>query len=181
MSFLFGGSMIDELVDKATVPESGHCQPNQIEENASKPGCACNQTMTSLQEPKHAIAYHEDSGAHFLVEVAGKDFIDTLVSLGGLLPMTDLAVRKAALALIQGWGLSFKGKLELAYACEVYQALKREGVPFPPVERAEVSSIMIDMTTTPEWSDSHMCMRCHTQFTTFNRKHHRGTEKLIEY
>ncbi|ORY51524.1 hypothetical protein BCR33DRAFT_457792 [Rhizoclosmatium globosum] len=114
----------------------------------------------------------KNSGNHFLVEVASKDFMDTLVGLGGSLQLTDLAVRKAALALIQNWGLSFKGKPELSYACEVYETLKREGVPFPPVEKAEVSTIMVDTTTAPEWSDSDVCMRCRTQFTTFTRKHH---------
>ncbi|TPX67804.1 hypothetical protein CcCBS67573_g07393 [Chytriomyces confervae] len=190
MSFLFGASLIDELVDKATsenLPagsedmflnldiadriKSKQTPANQAA-RAIKRRLLFKNPNVQLLAMKLADTCAKNSGAHFLVEVAGKDFMDTLVSLGGSLQLTDLAVRKAALALIQGWGLSFKGKPELAYACEVYETLKREGVPFPPVERAEVSSIMIDTTTAPEWSDSDVCMRCRTQFTTFNRKHH---------
>ncbi|KAJ3127258.1 Vacuolar protein-sorting-associated protein 27, partial [Physocladia obscura] len=96
----------------------------------------------------------KNSGSHFLVEVATRDFMDSLVAIGGALNMATLDVRKAALALIQTWGLSFKGKPELSYACEVYESLKREGVPFPAVEQAEVSSIMVDTTTAPAWTES---------------------------
>ncbi|KAJ3198883.1 Vacuolar protein-sorting-associated protein 27 [Entophlyctis luteolus] len=68
----------------------------------------------------------KNCGSHFLVEVASRDFMDSLVSVSGSLQMSSLEVRKAALALIQTWGLSFKGRPELSYACEVYDTLKRE-------------------------------------------------------
>lgn len=64
------------------------------------------------------------------------------------------------------------------------------GITFPPPEKAVSSAAMIETTTVsffevlgfmivvltrcqaPEWTDSEVCMRCRTQFTTFNRKHH---------
>ncbi|KAI8621602.1 hypothetical protein BC830DRAFT_1093349 [Chytriomyces sp. MP71] len=190
MSFLFGGNPIDELVDKATsenlpIGSEDMVLNLEIADKIKSKNTPANYAAKSIKRRllfknpnvqilamKLADTCAKNSGSHFLVEVASRDFMDTLVSIGGSLQLTDLAARKAALALIQNWGLSFKGKPELSYACEVYETLKREGVPFPPVDRAEVSSVMIDTTTAPEWTESDVCMRCRTQFTTFNRKHH---------
>ena len=54
----------------------------------------------------------------------------------------------------------------------VYESFKQEGVIFPPVDKNITQSIMIDTKTAPEWSDSEVCTRCRTKFTTFLRKHH---------
>ncbi|KAI9343609.1 hypothetical protein BDR26DRAFT_917580 [Obelidium mucronatum] len=190
MSLFFGANPFDELVEKATSENlplgsedmflnldiadkiKSKQTPAKYAAAAIKRRLVYKNPNVQLLAIKLVDTCAKNSGSHFLVEVAAKDFMDTLVGLGGSLQLTDLAVRKAALALIQNWGLSFKGKPELSYACEVYNTLKREGVPFPPVEKAEVSSIMIDTTTAPEWTESDVCMRCRTQFTTFTRKHH---------
>ncbi|KAJ3279358.1 Vacuolar protein-sorting-associated protein 27, partial [Blyttiomyces sp. JEL0837] len=113
----------------------------------------------------------KNGGKHFLVEVASRDFMDNLVSLGRSYS-SDQAVRQKCLALIQTWGISFRGKSELSYVCEIYDIMKREGITFPPVDKSETASALIDTKTAPEWSDSDVCMRCRTSFTTFNRKHH---------
>ncbi|KAJ3105721.1 Vacuolar protein-sorting-associated protein 27 [Phlyctochytrium planicorne] len=113
----------------------------------------------------------KNSGHHFIIEVASREFMDNLISLVRV-PGANQDVRQKMLALIQTWGLAFKDKYELAYVVEVYESLKQEGVSFPRIERSESSSIMIDTQTAPEWSDSDVCMRCRTTFTTFNRKHH---------
>ncbi|KAJ3410786.1 Vacuolar protein-sorting-associated protein 27 [Chytridiales sp. JEL 0842] len=89
----------------------------------------------------------KNSGHHFLVEVASRDFIDNMVSIAGQFTGINPEVRQKVLALIQSWGLAFKGKHDLSYVSQVYENLKREGVPFPPVESAEASAIMIDTTT----------------------------------
>ncbi|TPX72258.1 hypothetical protein SpCBS45565_g00682 [Spizellomyces sp. 'palustris'] len=114
----------------------------------------------------------KNSGHHFVQEVASREFTDNLVSIARAPIGTNPDVRQKILALIQSWGLAFKTKSDLRYVTEVYESLKQEGITFPPVERAESSAAMIETTTAPEWTDSDVCMRCRTQFTTFNRKHH---------
>ncbi|KAJ3025225.1 UNVERIFIED_CONTAM: Vacuolar protein-sorting-associated protein 27 [Siphonaria sp. JEL0065] len=164
MSLFFGANPIDELIEKATSENlplgsedvyvnleiadkiKSKQTPAKYAAQAIKKRLVFKNPNVQLLAIKLVDTCAKNSGSHFLVEVAAKDFMDTLVGLGGSLQLTDLAVRKAALALIQNWGLSFKGKPELSYACEIYNTLKR--VPFPPVEHAEVSSIMIDTTTT---------------------------------
>lgn len=46
------------------------------------------------------------------------------------------------------------------------------GLSFPPPDRQTSTTAMFQTTTAPEWTDSDLCMRCRTPFTTFNRKHH---------
>ncbi|KAI8816735.1 putative vacuolar sorting-associated protein [Fimicolochytrium jonesii] len=114
----------------------------------------------------------KNSGHHFVQEVASREFIDNLVSIARAPSGTNSDVRQKILASIQSWGLAFKSKSELRYVSEVYDSLKRDGITFPPIEKSESSAMMIETTTAPEWTDSDVCMRCRSQFTTFNRKHH---------
>ncbi|KAJ3210302.1 Vacuolar protein-sorting-associated protein 27 [Dinochytrium kinnereticum] len=97
-----------------------------------------------LQALKLTDACVKNSGQHFVVEVASRDFVDNLVSVVRNYPTTNQDVRLKILALIQTWGIAFKGKSELSYVTEVYESMKREGMAFPPVEKAEASAIMID-------------------------------------
>ncbi|KAI8925112.1 hypothetical protein BC831DRAFT_401583 [Entophlyctis helioformis] len=113
----------------------------------------------------------KNSGSHFLVEVASREFIDNLVSLGRSLT-ANAEVKSKTLGLIQSWGIAFKSRPELSYVSEIYETLKRDGANFPPVESAASAAAIIDTKTAPEWTDSEICMRCRTAFTTFNRKHH---------
>lgn len=62
--------------------------------------------------------------------------------------------------------------MSLCYMTTVYEAFKSQGIKFPPVDKSQIGSVMIDTTTAPEWSDSEVCVRCRTRFTTFIRKHH---------
>nr|KAJ3420661.1 Vacuolar protein-sorting-associated protein 27 [Polyrhizophydium stewartii] len=114
----------------------------------------------------------KNSGHHFLQEVASREFVDNLISLARSLTGTNTEVKQKAFALIQTWGIAFKSKLDLGYMCEMYEVLKRDGAPFPPVDRVASAAAIIDTQTAPEWTDSDICMRCRTAFTTFNRKHH---------
>ncbi|KAJ3111216.1 Exportin-6 [Phlyctochytrium bullatum] len=113
-----------------------------------------------LQALKLTDTCVKNSGHHFVVEIASRDFIDNLVSITRNYPQTNQDVRLKILALIQTWGLAFKGKSELGYVTEVYEMLKREGIAFPPVEKAEASSIMIDTKT-----DVRVCDSCHYKLT----------------
>ncbi|RKO99908.1 hypothetical protein CXG81DRAFT_13876, partial [Caulochytrium protostelioides] len=114
----------------------------------------------------------KNSGPHFLEAVATKDFIDPIVGIIHSGFNANPQVRQKCLALIQTWGIAFEAKPMLAYVPSLYARLKQEGQPFPPVDRIEASSTMIDTQTAPEWTDSDVCMRCRALFTTFNRKHH---------
>lgn len=49
---------------------------------------------------------------------------------------------------------------------------RHAGFNFPPKDLAATSSAIVDTQTAPEWIDSDVCLRCRTQFTFTNRKHH---------
>jgi growth factor-regulated tyrosine kinase substrate len=86
----------------------------------------------------------KNGGAHFLAEIASREFMDNLVSL---LKATgpaavNLQVRSKILELIQTWATATEGRYDLSYIGEVYKTLQREGYQFPP--RVSVASSMID-------------------------------------
>jgi growth factor-regulated tyrosine kinase substrate len=43
-----------------------------------------------------------------------------------------LEVKNRILALIQTWGILFRGKHGLGYVCDTYMILQHEGFQFPP-------------------------------------------------
>ncbi|KAJ3155783.1 Vacuolar protein-sorting-associated protein 27 [Geranomyces michiganensis] len=189
MSFLFANPL-DELVDRATsenlpIGTDDLVLNLDIADKVKAKEVTPKQAVQSLKRRlnhknpnvqiltlKLTDTCVKNSGHHFVQEVASREFVDNLVSIARAPIGTNPEVRQKILGFIQSWGLAFKSKADLRYLTDVYENLKREGVSFPPVERSEASAVMIDTTVAPEWTDSDVCMRCRTTFTTFNRKHH---------
>ncbi|CAG8536925.1 8705_t:CDS:10, partial [Scutellospora calospora] len=187
VSRIFGGNPFEELVEKATSELNPIGQDNlalnldisdQIRSKSVQPREALrvlkkrimhtnpNVQLLALNLTDTCI---KNGGHHFLVEVASRDFVDTLVSIIKSSNSNPEVIQKL-LGLIQTWSSAFDGRPELKYVTEIYYSLKHEGYIFPKIDKAP--TVMIDTATPPEWTDSEVCVRCRVPFTMINRKHH---------
>ncbi|ODV80768.1 ubiquitin binding protein [Suhomyces tanzawaensis NRRL Y-17324] len=126
----------------------------------------------------------KNSGYHFLVEIASKEFMDYVVDV--LLKIhynvkdygirnieSKLNVGNTILALIQEWAIMFENQLQLNYVDKCYKQLVNDGYKFPQREGSlHINSTFIDSEAPPDWVDSDLCMICYTPFSMINRKHH---------
>ncbi|KAG0354844.1 Vacuolar protein-sorting-associated protein 27 [Podila minutissima] len=187
-SWFRGTSAIDELVEKATsenLPAGSEDLALNLE--------ICDQIRSKQVSPKDAaqalkrrIGHKnpnvqllalgltdvcvKNGGHHFLVEVAAREFIDNLTSILKAPAGCNFEVKNRILALIQTWGLLFRGKHGLGYVCDTYMILQHEGFPFPPAEN--IGTALVESEAPPDWTDSDVCTRCRNAFTLTNRKHH---------
>ncbi|KAF9358953.1 Vacuolar protein-sorting-associated protein 27 [Mortierella sp. NVP85] len=184
MSWFWGSSPIDELVDE-NLPAGSEDLALNLE--------ICDQIRSKQVSPKDATkalkrrlghknpnvqllalgltdVCVKNGGHHFLVEVASRDFVDNLVSILKASSGCNYEVKNRILALIQSWGILFRGKRGLGYVCDTYMILQQEGFPFPPKDN--VGSAIVETEAPPDWTDSDVCTRCRTPFTLTNRKHH---------
>ncbi|RYP41331.1 hypothetical protein DL768_010517 [Monosporascus sp. mg162] len=95
----------------------------------------------------------KNGGAHFLVEVASREFMDNLTSLLHAVgpAAVNQEVKTKILELIQSWAAATEGRYELKYIDETYKALQRDGFQFPP--RVTVASSMIDSSALTDKSN----------------------------
>ncbi|PWN31751.1 VHS-domain-containing protein, partial [Meira miltonrushii] len=116
----------------------------------------------------------KNGGDHFLAEVASKEFMDNLESILRTPGGPNYDVKTKALKLIQDWAQISESKPhQMGYIIDTYKSLKFSGFDFPASDpNTVVSAALVETLTAPEWTDSDVCTRCRTAFTTFNRKHH---------
>nr|CAG8451841.1 12945_t:CDS:10 [Entrophospora candida] len=177
VSRLFGSNPFDESVEKATSETIQKGQEDlalnlEISDQIRSKQVQPKDAMRALKRKiTHTNPYLTDTcvkngGHHFLIEVASREFVDSLLGIVRSPASTsNNDVKEKLLGLIQTWALAFEGKPELVYVTETYRLLKHE------VDKS-TSIMMIDTATPPEWSDSDFCVRCRTPFTLLNRKHH---------
>ncbi|ORZ00566.1 hypothetical protein BCR43DRAFT_485429 [Syncephalastrum racemosum] len=187
VSLWWGQSALDELIEKATSENlpAGHedlALNLEISDQIRSKKVNAKDAMRSLKrrlEHKNPNAVNatltltdtlvKNGGDQFVREVATREFMEQLTMMVRVPPGGNLAIRMRILSMIQTWALGVKGKPGMSYIVETYYLLQAEKYEFPPVEN---SSILLETSAPPEWSDSDVCERCRTAFTMTNRKHH---------
>lgn len=111
----------------------------------------------------------KNCGMHFLQEIAGREFVDSLLLLIDTTTV-PLQVRVKALEFIQLLAVNFQENHSFEYVCYTYVALRSRGFNFSPPP--PISKAIFDTQTAPEWKDAAECTKCRGTFSVTVRKHH---------
>ncbi|KAI7908204.1 uncharacterized protein BX663DRAFT_528698 [Cokeromyces recurvatus] len=189
MSFWWGQSAIDELVEKATSEFLPAGQVDlalhlEISDHIRSKKVTAKDAMRSLKQRLHhknpnvilatlslVDTCVKNSGPAFVKEVATRDFMEEMTHFLRIPTGCNHDVKEKVLYLIQVWGIASKGNSSLSYIFGTYQLLRAEGYRFPPVTE-KIDPILLETAVAPDWTDSDCCERCRTAFTLTNRKHH---------
>ena len=141
----------------------------------------------------------KNGGKHFLVELAGREFVDDLVGMmhshGDGRSVSDGAgvddsfgvtiqgnasvnevVRLKLIEHFQTWSLLLQADPDLAYLTDTYNNLHRNSLIRFPSPAASIDHLdptaIVNTLAPPEWTDANDCQRCRTAFSFSNRKHH---------
>jgi growth factor-regulated tyrosine kinase substrate len=146
MSWFAGGVAIDERVEKATsesLPSGEQDLALNLEicDLIRSKTVPAKDAMRSLKRrllhsnPNvQILTLHltdlciKNGGAHFLVEVASREFMDSFVLV--LKPLNGAVnsdVKQLMLEYLQNWAHAFEGQMQLGYVNKVYSQLKDEG------------------------------------------------------
>lgn len=112
----------------------------------------------------------KNTGDHFLIELASREFVDQIVALSESKEIE--AVQTRARTLFQVWALAMGQDERFRYIREAYEQCRREGVSFPQGATSTPLQALYRTKSPPEWADSAQCVRCRVPFTVLNRKHH---------
>ena len=93
----------------------------------------------------------KNCGKHFLLEIASKEFVDTLMEMIDTLTVS-LSVRRKALEFIQLWGIAFQENSEFGYIRETYSRLLSQNYNFPPAP--SFTQALFDTKTVPFFSSA---------------------------
>ena len=169
-SIPFGETDLAASLEVADLIRSKKVTPKDAMRSLKKRLTATKNPNTQLSTLHLIDTCVKNGGAHFIQEMASREFMDSLVSLVHE-DKTNESVRDLALELIQSWATAFKDNSSLKYVGTTYRHLQDDGYSFPS-NTTQLSSTLFDSSAPPEWEDSDACMICSTPFTMINRKHH---------
>jgi growth factor-regulated tyrosine kinase substrate len=169
-SIPFGETDLAASLEVADVIRSKKVPPKEAMRSLKRRLTATKNPNTQMSTLHLIDTCVKNGGNHFIVEMATREFMDTLVSIIHE-DRTNESVRDLALELVQNWATAFKDNSQLKYMWTTYNHLKDDGYSFPSIG-ASVSSKLFDSSAPPEWEDSDACMICSTKFSMLNRKHH---------
>ncbi|KAK3740677.1 hypothetical protein QZH41_019048 [Actinostola sp. cb2023] len=92
----------------------------------------------------------KNCGRRFHVLIAKKDFLDDLVRILSPKINAPQVVQEKILSLIQDWADAFRNSPDMTHVLQAYEALKKQGIEFPPKNLDTLSPIFTPERSQPE-------------------------------